>query len=77
MIIHMLKNGWRKIPKEEIKPGDVIVWDKEKKSDDKMHFHNGFYIGNKKAISTIDKAPTIHKWDYRKIIAIYTHPKLK
>lgn len=75
----MEKNGWKKILKNKTKPGDVIVWEKTRGPNNKMHFHNGFYIGNKKAISNdSEKAmPVIHKWDYRKIAAIYTHPKLK
>lgn len=78
----MLKNGWKKIPKSKARPGDVIVWEKKKSINGKLHFHNGFYIGNKKAISNDSKKrmPIIHSWDYngkRKIIAIYTYPKLK
>lgn len=78
----MLKNGWKKIQKEKAKPGDVIVWDKKLRSDGLMHYHNGFYIGNKKAISINDKnkTPNIHSWDYsgsKKIIAVYTYPKFK
>jgi plastocyanin len=70
----MLKNGWKKIPANKIKPGDIIVW--EKKGE---HLHNGFYVGNKKAISNIDtkKAPMLHSWNYngkRKIIAVYKCP---
>lgn len=70
----MLKNSWKKILKNKAKPGDVIVWDKRK-----GHFHNGFYIGNKKAISTDDKkrTPIIHNWDYRKIIAVYRYSNFK
>lgn len=71
----MEKSGWKKTSKEKAKPGDVIVWEKNHKD----HFHNGFYIGNKKAISNsaIDKVPIIHDWQYdgkRKIIAVYTWP---
>jgi hypothetical protein len=78
----MLKNGWKKIPKEKAKAGDVIVWEKKLGTDGLMHYHNGFYIGNKKAISTSNKTktPVIHSWNYngkKKIIATYTHPKLK
>ncbi len=83
----MLKNGWKKIPKNKAKPGDVIVWEKVKGSDNSYyypseHYHNGFYIGSKKAISNDNKKgmPVSHNWDYngkRKIVAIYTHPKLK
>ncbi|MDP2934257.1 MAG: peptidoglycan amidohydrolase family protein [bacterium] len=79
-------NGWKKIPKSKIRPGDVIVWDKEKSSDNsyfysKEHYHNGFYIGAKKAISNSSNGkgvPIIHNWNYnnkRKIIAVYRYPK--
>lgn len=83
----MLKNGWREIPQDKAKPGDVIVWEKRKGSDGLMHYHNGFYIGNRKAIShdDIKKTPVVHNWDTyinnqrkkKKIIAIYTHPKFR
>jgi len=74
----MEKNGWEKIPKEKVKSGDVIIWEENSKN----HFHNGFYIGNKKAISNDSKkgVPIIHSWDYggkRKIIAVYTWPKFE
>ncbi|OGZ31882.1 MAG: hypothetical protein A2V69_00510 [Candidatus Portnoybacteria bacterium RBG_13_40_8] len=77
----MEKSGWEKIPKEKIRPGDVIVWEKKLFVNGKRHFHNGFYIGNKKAISNDSKKkmPVIHSWDYngkRKIVSIYAHPKL-
>ena len=80
----MLKNGWKEISKDKIKPGDVIVWEKEEsKYDFKYcaieHLHNGFYIGNKKAISNNEfkKFPAVHSWNYngkRKIIAVYRCP---
>lgn len=78
----MEKSGWKKVPKEEAKPGDIIVWDKRKGTDELWHYHNGFYIGDKKAISTNDKAkaPNVHSWDYdgkKKIISVYTYPKFK
>jgi cell wall-associated NlpC family hydrolase len=70
----MLKNGWKKIPKNKIRPGDVIVWEKKKK-----HLHCGFYIGDKKTISNSEfkKTPAMHSWDYngkRKIIVVYKCP---
>jgi hypothetical protein len=83
----MLESGWRKIGIEEIKPGDVIVWEKEKSKYNfeyckSEHFHNGFYIGNQKAISNSEfkKMPVVHNRDYngkRKIIAIYKCPLIK
>lgn len=83
----MEKNGWEKIPKQKVKPGDIIIWDKEKSSDkshyySSVHYHNGFYISNKKAISNDWKKGVVqfHHWTYndkRKIIAVYTYPKFK
>lgn len=80
----MLKNGWKKIPANRIKPGDIIIWEEEKskynfKHCATKHFHNGFYIGNKKAISNDEfkKIPTKHNWNYngkRKIVATYKCP---
>jgi len=83
----MKKNGWKKISKDKIRPGDVIVWDKRVSSDGLEHYHNGFYIGNKKAISHNDtkKSPIIHNWktyingngQKKKIIAVYNYSKFK
>ena len=72
----MLKNGWKKIDKKNIKPGDVIIWEKKKGSDGLMHYHNGFYIGNGKAISNISKkrSPVVHSWCCREILEIYSCP---
>jgi len=74
------KNGWKKISLDRIKPGDVIVWEKKKAPNGKLHLHNGFYIGNEKAVSNDSKKrmPVVHHWTYnskRKIIAVYTCPK--
>jgi len=78
----MKKNGWQEIAKSKIKPGDVIVWEKQITPNGKLHLHNGFYIGDKKAISNYYKmkTPVIHSWDCngkRKIIAVYHYPKFK
>lgn len=78
----MEKNKWKKISLDEAKAGDVIVWKKQKSINGKLHFHNGFYIGNKKAISNNSKKrmPVIHGWDYngkRKIVAVYRYPGFK
>lgn len=78
----MIKSGWKKASLVKAKPGDVIIWEEKTFPNDKPHFHNGFYIGNKKAVSNNYKkgVPIIHSWNYntkRKIIAVYTYPKLK
>jgi len=75
----MKKNDWKKINPKSAKPGDVIVWEKIKGSDGLMHLHNGFYIGNKKAVSNSSNGkcvPVVHSWDYngkRKIVAVYRY----
>lgn len=78
----MLNNGWEEVSKDKIKPGNVIVWEKKTTPNGRLHLHNGFYIGNKKAISNYYKkrTPVVHSWDYnskRKIIAVYRYPKFK
>lgn len=47
----LIRNGWEKLSKEDIKIGSIIIWEKEKFSNG-YHRHIGFYIGNKKAVST-------------------------
>lgn len=83
------KSGWRKIEvdsqiKKRIKPGNIILWE-EKKIDQEVHKHIGFYLGRKKAISNAywlykKREPIIHHFTYhgkRKIVAIYWHKKLE
>lgn len=75
LIKDMEKSGWSRIKK--LQKGAVIVWDKNKSH----HFHVGFYVGKKKAVSnsSSQKMPFLHSINYqkRKIVAIYFHPKLK
>jgi hypothetical protein len=76
----MQKNGWKKISVNKIHSGDVIVWEEKVFDGGEKHFHIGFYIGDKKAISNSHRKrfPTRHYFDYhgkRKIIAVYTWPK--
>ncbi len=68
------KTGWYLI--EKPKPGSVLLWEKKA-----QHFHVGFYLGKKLAISNISKTkkPSVHHWTYnnkRKVLAIYWHKKL-
>lgn len=59
-----MKNcGWKKKGIEDLKIGDVIVWEKNKKA----HYHIGFYIENKIAISNSEKyrCPREHHLTYR------------
>jgi hypothetical protein len=78
----MKRNGWKRISQKEAKPGDIIIWEKKKDINGRLHLHNGFYIGNKKAISNDSNkgVPIIHNWDYnnkRRIVAIYNYPGFK
>jgi len=74
----MKKNGWKKLPQKELKPGDIIVWEEKKSGKGRTCSHIGFYIGNEKTISHSDgiKAINCHHWTYndrRKITAAYRH----
>ena len=78
-VIDIEKSNWKKTNIKKIKPGDAIVWEQAPGEYNKMYFHIGFYIGNKKAISNSwqKQSPAIHSWDYngkRKIIAVYKCP---
>lgn len=46
----MEESGWLKVDEEDLKPGDVIVWDK--RDDDNPSQHIGFYVGDSEAVST-------------------------
>ncbi len=74
----MKESGWYLVKKP--KTGSVLVWEEKKFNKDK-HFHVGFYLGKKIAISNNSKKgfPTLHHWSFcnkRKVIAIYWHKKL-
>ncbi len=70
-------SGWKEVPiSSTIPQGSILIWDKQK-----GHYHSGFYIGNKKAISiwTYHSFPIIHHWTYRgsrKIIRAYINKYL-
>jgi hypothetical protein len=72
----MLKSGWREI--KELRPGAVLIWE-NKKFEDGIHGHIGFYIGGDVAISnsSFEKGfPVRHHHTYkdtRKIEKIYWH----
>jgi len=77
------KCGWKFTNNLKLlKPGVILVWEAQKKSDGKMHKHVGFYLYGQQAISTRSPSgvPKIHHFQYngdRKIVAIYTHPFLR
>jgi hypothetical protein len=68
----MLEFGWKEVSKEEVKKGDVLVWNNRKDLNNETHGHIGFYVGDNKAISNSTKLKRIvrHGWDYggRRII---------
>lgn len=71
----LTKNGWEEGNLKDIEKGCVIVW-KGKKFKEGCHKHIGFYLGNKKAISTSFKGRKVvlHDWTFRnrrKIISVY------
>ena len=79
----MLENDWQ--PTKKLIPGNVLVWEEKKYPNGQLHRHNGFYLGNNKAISNSSKKgiPIVHYITYgqtkegqrkRKIIQILTHP---
>ncbi|HNZ86526.1 MAG TPA: NlpC/P60 family protein [bacterium] len=72
----MNKNNWKKVDINNLELGDVLVWDKNKSG----HYHMGFYIGNKRAISNSEKyrCPREHHFTYmgkRKIIKVLRYKK--
>lgn len=75
----LVDNGWEKVSKKEIMPGDIIVW--SRKNSGYQHPHIGFFIGNNKAVSNSWKLKMVvrHSWDYagrRKIESIWHYPKI-
>jgi hypothetical protein len=72
------KHGWKHTTK--LKPGAIVTWESEE-FDDGPHKHIGFFIGNKRAVSTSFKTQTVieHSADFegkRRIESMYWHPKL-
>lgn len=77
-------SGWQEI--EKPKSGAVLLWEKQKQGKRGEHFHLGFVINNKQAISNRweHKCPVIHHITYgtkngqpvRKILKIFWHKKL-
>ncbi|MFC1615765.1 NlpC/P60 family protein [Patescibacteria group bacterium] len=65
-ITDMMNSGWGEANINNIKEGDVIIWNKVKYDDGSEHAHIGFYIGNKQAISnsTTERVPSEHHFTY-------------
>ncbi len=80
----MRKTGWKEIKK--IRKGAVLVWEEKKNKRNNVNKHLGFYIGNGQAISndSIKRVPIRHQFtygsprdkSYRRIIAVFWHPRL-
>ena len=71
----MKKSGWIEIDTPQ--KGSIILWGKRR-----GHYHLGFYLGNKRAISNSRKKriPTIHHFTFnhkREIEKIFWHKILK
>ncbi|MBU0647827.1 hypothetical protein KJ855_01460 [Patescibacteria group bacterium] len=69
----MEKEGWKSVELDNIREGDILVW--ERKKTGYTHAHIGFYVGDKKAVSNNWKLRRIvrHGWDYggrRRIIKV-------
>lgn len=64
----LISSGWVFSKISSITSGDIIVWEKNQAG----HFHIGFYVGNKEAISNDrDKRfPIKHSYDYNGKIRI-------
>ncbi len=58
----MKNSGWKKKNINDLEIGDVIVWEKNKSK----HYHIGFYIGDKRAISNSERlrSPQEHHFTY-------------
>jgi len=69
----MRQHGWRRI--RRVRLGAVLVWEKQN-----GHKHIGFYVGNRRAVSTSSTKRIVHRhhWTFdgkRKIIGMYWHKK--
>lgn len=83
----LLKNmedfGWEKIDEDNLKAGDIIVWENFKGEGDRYFTdHLGFYIGDDVVISNDSKKryPIEHHYTYngkRKIISCWHWPKFE
>jgi hypothetical protein len=80
----MKESGWYEI--KELKRGAILIWEKRDFPEGSKHFHIGFAVGKKKAISNSHKhkSPQVHHITYgaknnkpaRKIEKIFWHKKL-
>jgi len=76
LIKNISDNGWKET--DQLKEGNLLVWDEKEYSSGEAHYHIGFYIGDDKAISNSgeDGHPIVHHYTYedkRKIVKIFTH----
>jgi hypothetical protein len=77
----MEANGWRRI--EELREGAVITWEPKPGADGTPHLHQGFFVGNERAVSNGSNStlmPQEHHVTYdgtRKIERIWWHESLE
>lgn len=76
----MAEHGWSEI--DERREGAVITWEKKPAPDGTLHLHQGFYVGNDRAVSNGSNTthmPEEHHATYdgtRKIIRVWWHEAL-
>ncbi|MBI2063083.1 MAG: hypothetical protein HYT61_02475 [Candidatus Yanofskybacteria bacterium] len=63
-VADLQKSGWIQTAKPRV--GTVIVWEAKKVKNGNFHKHIGFYIGNKRVISSSYEKhqPIVHHWTY-------------
>ncbi|HYC79440.1 MAG TPA: NlpC/P60 family protein [Candidatus Binatia bacterium] len=57
----LVQSGWKKVKTGDMKPGDVIVWEKKPVRSGGDVPHIGFYVGNNQAVSNSSKTGMIQK----------------
>lgn len=73
------ESGWVRVDEQNLKPGDVIIWDR--RDDENPSQHIGFYIGDSEAISTSSSEQKVKKHELhfgalnRNIAAVYRMAK--
>lgn len=69
------ENNWKKV-NDGVKPGDIIIWEKNETADGIEHEHVGFVLNKKEAVSndSVKREIAKHSIDFngqRKIAIIY------
>lgn len=83
LLKNMENSGWKKIDENDLKAGDIIVWEKFKREGDAYFTdHLGFYVGGDVVISNSPEKrhPIEHHFTYngeRKIVSCWCWPEFK